>query len=175
MKAIIVIIMCMLFLSTKGISQIKFEGSVKSKYKSIQLDDGSFKYAKYNNKEQSIYIYNLDNSVWRTVKLPLPKNHHLDEIKLISQKTFNKDDDVEIVYSCVEYTVPDDYEDPTVGFAKVNFTLNIITQDGSSLLKIENSNEIEIVKSNGLTKMLVYKHVGSGFNGDDQTLIYNLP
>ncbi|WP_421917887.1 hypothetical protein [Marinifilum sp.] len=175
MKTMIVTMIFLLILNIDGISQIKLEGTVNSKYKSIQMDDGTFRYAKYNGEKEAIYIYNLDNTIWRTINLPLPKNHHLDEVKLISQKVFNKDDLVEIVYSCVEHTVPDNYEDPTVDFGQVKFTLNIINEMGESLLRVEDSNEMEIVKSKGGTKLLVYKHIGESFSGEDQTLIYNLP
>ncbi|MGZ2371507.1 hypothetical protein ACXR6G_17135 [Ancylomarina sp. YFZ004] len=175
MKATAITILFVLFFGFTGFSQIKYEGKIDSKYKSIKLEDGSLKYVKYDKKNQTIFIYNLNNTIWKEVKLPLPENHLLDEVKLISQKTFNKDEEVELVYSCVEYTVSDNYEDPSEGFGKINFTLNVITESGKSLLRVENSNDMEIIKTNGVVKMLVYKHVGEGFNESDETLIYNLP
>lgn len=175
MKANVLIAVLMLCMSTIGFSQINYEGKIDSKYKSIQLDDGSYKYVKYDKKEQVISIYNLDNTIWRTVRLPLPKNHFLDEIKLISQTTFNKDEKVELVYSCVEYLAPENYEDPSEPFVSINFTLNVISETGESLLKVDNSNEMEIIHAKGQNKMLIYKHVGGSFNNNDETLIYNLP
>ncbi|MDE5417616.1 hypothetical protein L3049_06305 [Labilibaculum sp. DW002] len=175
MKANILITILLLFMSTIGFTQIKYEGKINSKYKSIKLDDGSIKYVKYDKKNQTIFIHNIDNSLWRSVKLPLPKNHLLDEIKLISQTTFNKDEKVELVYSCVEYLAPENYEDPSESFVSINFTLNVITETGESLLKVDNSNEMEIIHTKGQTKMLIYKHVGESFNNNDETLIYNLP
>tara|TARA_R110001583_G_scaffold8896_1_gene41944 strand:- start:28547 stop:29074 length:528 start_codon:yes stop_codon:yes gene_type:complete len=175
MKATAIIVLLVLFFCFTGFSQIKYEGKIDSKYKSIKLEDGSFMYVKYDKKNQTVFIYNLDNTLWKEVKLPIPKNHLLDEVKYISKKTFNKDDQVELVYSCVEYTVPDNYEDPTEGFVKINFTLNVISESGESLLRVENSNEMEIIETDGVIKMLVYKHISQGFDTSDETLIYNLP
>ncbi|BAX82419.1 hypothetical protein [Labilibaculum antarcticum] len=175
MKINTLLTILLLFIATVGYTQIKYEAKIDSKYKSIQLDDGSFKYVKYDKKKQTIFIYNIDNTLWKTVMLPLPKNHLLDEVKLISQTTFNKDEKVEVVYSCLEFTVPDNFEDPNVDYSKVNFTLNVITETGESLLKVDNSNMMEIIHTKGQTKMLIYKHVGESFNNNDETLIYNLP
>ncbi|RZT91304.1 hypothetical protein EV201_3118 [Ancylomarina subtilis] len=175
MKATAITVLLVLFFCFTGFSQIKYEGKMDSKYKSIKLEDGSFKYVKYDKKNQTIYIYNLNNTLWKKVKLPLPENHFLDEVKLISQKTFNKDEEVELVYSCVEYTMSDNYEDPAEEYFKINFTLNVITESGESLLRVENSNEMEIITTEGGVKMLVYKHVSERFNNGDETLIYNLP
>ncbi|MBL4561359.1 MAG: hypothetical protein JKX79_10290 [Labilibaculum sp.] len=175
MKANILITILLLFMSTIGFTQIEYEGKIDSKYKSIKMDNGSIKYVKYDKKNQTIFIYNIDNSLWKSVKLPLPENHFLDEIKLISQITFNKDEKVELVYSCVEYLAPENYEDPSQSFVNINFTLNVITETGESLLKVDSSNEMEIIHTKGQTKMLIYKHVGESFNNNDETLIYNLP
>lgn len=87
--------------SSQSFAQLKYEGTIDSKYKTLQLEDGSFKYIKYNKKENIVMVHNLDNSLWRTIKLPLPKYHLLDEIKHISTHTFNNDDFVELIYSCV--------------------------------------------------------------------------
>jgi len=175
MKILLIIFTFLLFLSSTSYAQIEYEGTINSKYKSIQLDDGSFKYVKYDKKEQTVLIFNMDNSLWRKVQLPLPKSHLLDEVKNISQHTFNKNDEVEIVYSCVVYTAPQNYEDPSEGFGTMNFTLNVITETGESLLKVDNSNEMEIIHTDKQSKMLVYKHISQGFDTSDETLIYNLP
>lgn len=173
MKTQSVILALVIFLSTYAHAQLKYEGTVDSRYKTIQLDDGTFKYVKYNQKEQKVLIFNLDNSLWRTIKLPLPKHHLLDEIKYISQHTFNDDDLVELVYSCVVYEANNYFESSDEDNLTIEFTLNIISESGEYILKVQNSNEMEIINSNGQKKLLIYKHLGEHFNGKDETLIYS--
>lgn len=175
MKTKILISLIFLFLSSLGYAQINYEGTVDSKYKTVQLENGHSKYLKYNKELQKVLIYNLDNTLWKTVKLPLPEHHVLDEIKHISQYTFNKDELVEIVYSCVEYTPNPGYEDPNEPFVNIEFTLNIINEKGEHILKVRDSNEMEIINSEGQKKLLIYKHIGKDINAHDQTIIYSLP
>jgi hypothetical protein len=175
MKTMIITMIFIVLLSAEGISQIKLERTVASKYKLIQMDDGANRYVEYNVEKKTIYIYNLDHTLWRSIHLLIPKNHHLDDVKLVSQNVFNKDDLVEVVYSCVEYIVPENNEDPAVDFDRVKFTLNITNEIGKTLLRVEDSNEMEIVRSTDISNLLVYRYIDDGFGGDNQTLIYQLP
>ena len=169
----LVLLTCVLTLCVGvSFSQVKQEGVINGKYKTFLLDNGDVKYVKYNKKETTLFIYNLDNSLWKTVKLSLPKNHLLDEVKQISIKTFNKDTLAEIVYSCVVY----DYLSDGDGFSvKTSFTLNIINETGDILLKVPGSNSFDIIESKGAKKLLVYKHFGEGFDEQDKTIVYSLP
>lgn len=173
MKPIVLVISVMILHVSTVFSQLKQEGVLNGKYKTFQVDNGEVKYVKYNKKETTLFIYNLDNSIWKTVKLPLPKGHLLDEVKLITIKTFNNDTLAEIVYSCVvyDYSLGNDADYST----KTSFTLNIINEKGDVLLKVPDSNNFEIVESNGTKKLFVYKHFGEGFNEQDQTIVYSLP
>jgi hypothetical protein len=173
MKTKALIIVLLVFLSISSFAQLKFEGEVDSKFKTYQIDDGSFKYVIYNKKEEVIKIFNMDNTLWRTVKIPLPKHHILDELKHISVNTFNDDDLVEIIYSCAIYSSNDEYEDPNQDFYLVDFTLNIINEMGEHLLKVQDSNEMNLIDSNGEKKLIIYKHIGKGFDVKDKSLIYS--
>ena len=164
-----------LFLPVTLLAQIKYEGFVSSQYKSVRIDDGNYKYIQYNPKEKMLSIFNLDNSIWKTVKLPLSKDHLLHEIKLISRHVFNQDDELEIVYSCVEYVLPENMEEPAAGMASAIFTLNIITESGESILKVPDSSKMEIIELDGASKMLVYKKRREKIAYNDETLIYALP
>lgn len=172
MKTTIIVIGFLVLTFGQIFSQIKFEGEIDSRYRTIQLEDGSFKYLKYNQKEKKIVIFNLDNTLWRSIILPLPKSHLLDEIKHISQYTFNKDEELELVYTCIVYEISDDLEDPDNDNLRVYFTLNIVKETGEHLLKVHDSNEMKIINSKGHNKLLIYKHHGTQFNSNDKTLVY---
>jgi hypothetical protein len=175
MKALIMSI-GLLFLASTGYSQMVKDEVIEGRFRTFQLENGEAKYLKYDKKAEIINIYNLDHTVWKTVKLPLPKGHLLDEIKLVSTSTFNTDEAVEILYSCVVY----DYIDIEMGLAVdmdeyFHFTLNLINEKGDLLLKEENSNDYEIIESNGKRKLMIYKHVSEGFTTNSQTVVYSIP
>ncbi|RUT79606.1 hypothetical protein [Ancylomarina longa] len=175
MKTKLILIALVLFCVSTSMAQVKYQGTVNTRYKSMQLDNGEYKYVRYDGQNQIVSILNLDNTPWRTVHLPLPKNHSLDEIKQISQHVFNSNDSVEVVYSCVVQTIPENTEDPAIGYGEINFTLNIVSESGESILRVYDSNEMEIVPGDVRDKLLIYKHISRRFDNSDETLIYNLP
>jgi len=164
-----------MFIVSTSFAQLVQDEVVEGKFRTFQLDNGEVKYLKYDKKAEVINIYNLDHSVWKSVKLPLPKGHLLDEIKLISTKTFNTNESVEIMYSCVEFDIEYFDIDVPIDDYYIHFTLNIIDENGNSLLKVEDSNDYEIIESNGNKKLLVYKHLSKGYRKDTQTLVYSIP
>ncbi|GAF05266.1 hypothetical protein [Saccharicrinis fermentans] len=175
MKTLIIIFGLMLLVST-GFSQLVKEEVVEGRFKTFQIDNGEAKYLRYDKKAEIISIYNLDHTIWKSVKLPLPKGHLLDEIKLVSTKTFNNDEAVEILYSCVVYD-SEYFNTETVMDEDnyITFTLNIINENGEVLLKEDHSNDYEIIESNGKKKLLVYKHLSKGFKTKSQTVVYSIP
>lgn len=158
-----------------GQSQIIYEGTHDDNYKTFQLDNGEIFYAVYDKSAQSISIFDLDNSLWKTVSIPLPKGHFLDEIKLISQYVFNADSIVELAYSCVEYNTRYETEGSNGNYVDLQFTLNIISENGEMILKVPDSIDMKIVESKGVKKLLVYKHAEQGFNKSGQVEVYSLP
>ncbi len=175
MKHKIIIILCLILVSRPSLSQLALEGTFNDRFKTIQLDNGEIKYLKYNTEEQMVYIHNLDQSEWKKVRVPLPKEHLLDEIKSISQTTINKDTLIELIYSCVEYKRVINSDNPEIKDLKIQFTLNIINENGDMILKVSDSNEMEILGKEGKQKLLIYKHIGEGMDNKGQTLVYSLP
>jgi len=175
MKALIMSI-GLLFLASTGYSQLVKDEVIEGRFRTFQLEDGEAKYLKYDKKAEIINIYNLDHTVWKTLKLPLPKGHLLDEIKLVSTRTFNTDEAVEILYSCVVYDYANfDFQQTHIDDEFIHFTLNLINEKGDLLLKEENSNDYEIIESNGKKKLMIYKHVSEGFTTKSQTVVYSIP
>lgn len=175
MKTIILIIVGVSLIVSTAFSQLKQEGKLDGKYKTLQVDNGEVKYLKYNKKETTLQIFNLDNSIWKTVKLPLPKGQHLDEIKMVSINTFNKDALVEIMYTSYDFNYSYEIENTDDFPAEIHFTLNLINENGNVLLEVPDSNDMEIFDANGTKKLVVYKHNGEAFDEMDQTLVYSLP
>ena len=84
MKTIMLLFSLTLLISFQTYSQLEFEGIIKSKYKTVQLEDGELKYYHFNSKSKELKIYNLDNSIWKSINIPLEEDHFFDEILMIS-------------------------------------------------------------------------------------------
>lgn len=175
MKVQILLAGIFLFISVNVCAQLKYEGTVNSMYKTFQLDDGTIKYVKYNKKEQKVFVFSLDKTLWREVNLPLPEGHQLDEIKHISVHTLNKDDLIEMAYSCVKYKITDGDDIRAEKRNPMEFTLNIINETGVSLLEVPGSHDMKIVHSNGQKNLLVFKLFEKHFDENNETLVYSLP
>ena len=174
MKNLIISLGLVLIVST-GFTQLIQENVIDEKVKILQLDNGENKYIKYQGKEKDLNILNLDQSIWKTVELPLLKGHFLDEVKSISTNIFNNDSLVEILYTSVEYDYSYDYENPFYPNDFITFALNIINEKGEVLLREEKINDYEIIESDWNKKLFVYKNPDKEFNKKTQTVIYAIP
>ena len=175
MKRLIVTLIFLLILLIPGFNQLVFEGKYNDKYKRVHLDNGDIKLIAYDKKAQALYINNLDQSPWKKVIVKLPSEHLLDEIKSITQNTFNPDTLIELVYSCVEYKRVKDSYDPEKSTLQIQFTLNIINENGETILKVPDSNEMEIIDGEETRKLLIYRHIGTGMDTEGHTLVYTIP
>ena len=164
-----------LLISFHSYSQLEFEGVIKSEFKTIQLENGEIKFYKFDTKAQKINFYDLDNSPWKSIHIPLENNHFFEEIKMISQNTINPDQEIEIVYTCLTYNYNAIEEDPEPENNAVQFTLNIINESGQKLLSVQNSHEMKLTSANGKNKLLIFKNGGKSFRNSSEILVYALP
>lgn len=155
-------------------AQIKFEGSLDEKTHSIRLDNGELKYASYDKAEKAIVLYNSDDSQLKSVSLDLPRNLYFDELKSISVNVFNDDASIELAYTCLEYQSSNELE-ATTNYMNVQSTLFVINEEGTKVLEVKNSNDMQVVDSNGEMKLWVYRQVDPGNYSKDQIDIYSLP
>lgn len=153
-------------------AQLNFTGKFDPRLKTIQLDDGNYKFYRYDKLEKTVLLRNLDNTVWKSIKLPIPEDHLLSKIHQISVNLFNSDDKIEIVYSSLVYHPRKDPEDPLEGEVEKEITLNIINENGHKILEIKNSNDFEILDTNQGKKLLIYKHQGNKRKDKPETLVY---
>ena len=168
------IILCLLLLMLQHLkAQLNYEGKIDPRLKTIRLDDGEYKFYRYDNIEKTLLIWNIDSSLWKSVKLPLPEYHLLDKVKHISTNLFNDDNEIEIIYTCVVYHPRKDPDDPVEGVVEKEITLNIINELGQSILEVKNSNEFEILDTQQGRKLLIHKHQGNHREHKPETLVYS--
>ncbi|MCU4173975.1 hypothetical protein [Carboxylicivirga sp. N1Y90] len=173
MKLNIFVLILIQMLMIESYGQLKYEGTMDSDYKTLTMEDGSMKYVIYNKREQTVNLHNLDKTLWKSVSLPLPRHHFLDEIKHISMHTLNKDNLLEIIYSCTILTHHDFDPNNEVEFRKIDFTINVINEKGTVILKVPNSNDIKLINSDNNKKLLIYRHSSERIGHGDETLVYS--
>lgn len=172
----IVLYISFIFLALPGFSQLKYEGSVNSKYKTVQLDDGSIKYLGFNPTTNELYFNNIDGSSWKTIKISLKRNEYFEDILHVSQYTINPDSNIEVAYTTTTFiSQPPNNENPEAGGNRIDYTLNIINEKGVSLLSVPNSHTIKLFSMKGKNKLLIYRNSKHGFRNDDEVLVYTLP
>jgi len=174
MVRILIIILAITINIGLAYPQLTYEGKYDTNLKTIQLEDGSVKYVKLNYKSDQLMIFNMDHSMWKEIDLNIPKYHFIDDVKLISQRTFDQDDQYEILYTCYTFENSQNLESPESINSKHLFTLKIVNESGKELLKVENASEYKLLQINGINKLLIFTSEDSGFNTINYTEIYSL-
>ncbi len=172
MKSIFIIVTVLITSFCHG--QLQFEGEISSLHKTLELENGEIKILKYNSKDKTLFIYNTDQSLWKKIILPLPKFHLLDEVKHISTGVLNNDEKLEIIYSCLEYITPDEYDDVSFEHEFIDYTLNIINEDGQILLICKGSKDFKLINTQSSRKLLIYQNYFEDNLRKTKTLIYKI-
>ena len=118
----ITLILILSLIASLSFAQITLEHTYLGKFEKaqiIKLELDGYKYCMFNNVQQgydsTIYLYNLDHSIYKTFKLP---NVEFSLIN-ISQNLFNLDSKVEIMY---------------VTSKNYSYNCKVISEDGNLLL-----------------------------------------
>lgn len=154
--------------------QLTYEGKYDTNLKSIQMEDGSVKYLRLDTKSDKLLIFNIDHTLWKEIKLFIPKDHFIDEVKLISQIIFDKDDQYEVLYTCYTFENKPGLESPESINSKHLFTLKIVNESGIELLKVENASDYKLLQLNGINKLLIFISDKGGFRTNNYTEVYSL-
>lgn len=174
MYKILIVTLLYSLMNISGIAQLKLESSHNAELKTITLENGDIKYLVKVPGVNQIVIYNLDNTIWKSINLPIQKEHTFDDIKLVSVKTLNDDSLVEIIYTCYLTQIKADIEAAEHGYLTIIPRLNAINELGEVLFKINYCNNFKIIETEGIKKLLVYQHFENDFTVQDKTLVYNI-
>lgn len=112
-------------------------------------------------------IYNLDNSLWKTIPLHIPANHYLYDIKNVSEGLFTSDNSLSLAYIYYNYNEAGQY---------YTYTTRIIRENGTELLSVPGCQYIFVHSMpDGTAKLLTYSYDYSVWPYTIQTRIYSLP
>jgi len=169
------IIIVIAFISITGISQINYQGVVKSKSNLIKVNENSYKYYTVNKKDNTLQLFNLDNSLWKSIELSIPEEEWFDEILYISTTEFNPDSNVEIVFTTYMETYSNFFGDvETIVYD--NYTLFIVNELGEEILKVDGGRTFDLIKDNESGKVfLIDVYTDEEFFPDyKKTFVYSL-
>jgi len=134
MKTKILIISLLLFSSICK-SQVSLEhsypaSSSKNYISLVNLTNSGYKYVLQDNINNTVKIYNLNHSLWKTITLNVPSDYRLEDVGNISETLFNLDALVELSYSYSKLIL----SNPSY----MSNESKIINENGSVLLTIPN-------------------------------------
>ena len=149
------------FLSIAAVtySQVEYEGTVNSIVKTTQFNDGVTRYYKLDSKQSQLVVYNLDNTIWKSIGLIVPENESVGKILLVSDRVFNNNNKLEIAYTTTWYELnSDNFEVAAAEIAQTHYTLFIIDEASSKILEVKGGYDFSVVENNGNKKLLVFKN-----------------
>jgi hypothetical protein len=154
MKTSIIAIITLVFSMALN-AQITHEHTYNFSGTLAEIDSGEFRYYVMDVPMKQCRIYNEDHTLFKTINLTVPQGYFLYDVKFVSRKTFNSDEDIELlyIYSKANY-VNAEYVSTTYG-------LKVVNENGVELLNVQNGGFAEIKELDGAPKLLVYQYIYS--------------
>lgn len=171
MKTKFLIISLLLFSSICK-SQISLEHSYPASSKSnfislVNLANSGYKYVLVDKINNTLKLYNLNHSLWKTISLNVPSGYTLGVVLNISETLFNLDALLELSYSYSKFI----QTNPSY----MSNESKIINENGSVLLTIQNCYYPEAFSTGTNGWKLFARTDSSTSNGCASNDIYSLP
>lgn len=135
----------------------------------VKLETQGYKYYLMDVPKSQCRIYNLDHSLFKTITCSVPNNCYLADIKYISEKLFDSDAGIELLYTYYRYyTTSNSYY--------YDYDSKIINEDGSVITSIDGARYNYVNQTDANTnKLFSYCYDYSVFPEVVWTNIYSLP
>lgn len=141
--------------------------------KMIELKDEGIKYYKVNRQTNTVILFNLNNTVYKTIKLNIPNDQMFDEVKLVSKYQINSDDLLEIAFTTIQI-VSNEQE---MGYSEMKpllFTLNVTNEIGEELLIVPGANHFRLLNHKDKKALIVFREPSNNKNAAMITEIYTI-
>ena len=150
-------------------AQVVFEQSYPHSGRITQLEKDGSRFYLMDVSVNECRIYNLDYSLFKTIKLNVPTERYLYDIQFVTQHLFDTDDGVELLYVYYQYV-------PTATGYYYIYTTRIADENGTLLLDLPGASWtlIENIDGSG-SRMMSYVTDYSVYPYPVETRIYRLP
>ena len=141
----------LLCLSSFSFAQFELEHTYnENEVTRVKLEIDGEKYYLVNKATSQADFYNADHSFWKSIPLPAPPQiDFLGEVRIwhVSQTKINADSNIELIYSFQDH------------LGTNLFYTKVISENGTVLLSVENTNNSYISEIEGLpTKLIVFDY-----------------
>lgn len=135
----------------------------------VKLETQGYKYFLMDVPKAQCRIYNPDHSLYKTINCNVPNNCYLADIKYISEKVFDNDAGLELLYTYYKYfTTSTSYY--------YEYDSKIINEDGSVIQSIDGARYNYVNQTDANTyKLFSYCYDYSVYPETVWTNIYSLP
>jgi hypothetical protein len=111
----------------------------------------------------------MDHTLWKTIPLPPPEGYYLSDVQYVSEKLFNDDNLVELIYIYSKYV-------PTETSYYYTFETKLINENGTAILTIPGAGHTSVMETmEDGRKFLVYEYDYSVIPYRTYTHVYSLP
>lgn len=148
-------------------AQVTLDKRYEYSASTVKLETLGYKYYLMDVPAEQCRIYNLDHSLLKTINCNIPNGFYLSDIKFISEKLFDSDNEIELLCTYYKYNTSQAYYE---------YDSKIINEDGSQITFIDGALYNYINKTEENTyKLFSYCYDYSTFPEKVWTNIYNLP
>lgn len=114
------------------------------------------------------HIYKMDHSLYKSIPIPPLEGYYLSDVQFVSEKLFNSDNLIELVYSYTKYV-------PTETSYYYTYETKLINENGTVLLTIPGAGHTNVIEVPGHgKKFLVYEYNYSVIPYRTYTHVYSL-
>jgi hypothetical protein len=115
------------------------------------------------------HLYRMDHSLYKSIPIPAPEGYYLSDVQYVTEKLFNDDALVELVYSYTRYV-------PTTTSYYYTYETKLVNENGQVLNQWPGAGYTQVVEtpSHG-KKFLVYEYNYSVIPYRTYTHVYSLP
>lgn len=115
------------------------------------------------------HLYRMDHSLYKSIPIPTPEGYYLSDVQYVTEKLFNDDALVELVYSYTKYV-------PTTTSYYYTYETRLVNENGEVLNQWPGAGYTEVIETPAHgKKFLVYEYNYSVIPYRTYTHVYSLP
>jgi hypothetical protein len=115
------------------------------------------------------HLYRMDHTLYKSIPIPTPEGYYLSDVQFVTERLFNDDPLVELVYSYTKYV-------PTTTSYYYTYETKLVNENGNVILQIPGAGYTNVIETPGHgKKFLVYEYNYSVIPYRTYTHVYSLP
>lgn len=161
------LLLFLIILSSLTYGQITQEASYDYSGTFVNLANSGDKFYVMDVANSQCRLYNSNNTLWKTINLPVPANNYVYDIRYVSEGLFTNTNELCLAY--VYYI----YDEVNLYYT---FTMKVIKENGTVLLTVPGCQYVDVYKTEtGACKLVTYSYDYSIVLYTTTTRVYSLP